>query len=45
MSKQRKAHVIVILDGASCFTFPSIAKAKRFVDRMMKSHQVSLQLA
>jgi hypothetical protein len=45
MSKQRNSQVVIILDGAARFTFPSIAKARRFVERMMRSHQVALELA
>lgn len=43
MSTQRKTQVIVILDSTSRFTFPSVAKAKRFVDRMMHSHQITVE--
>jgi len=45
MNTQRKMQVIVIVDGASRFTFSTVAKAKRFADKMMRSHHIAVELA
>jgi hypothetical protein len=45
MNTQRKRQVIVTLDNESRFTFPTVAKARRFAEKMARSHQVTVELS
>ena len=44
MNTQRKMQLIVIVDGASRFTFGTVTKAKRFAEKMARSHQISVEV-
>lgn len=45
MSKPHKTQIVVIVDHTTRYSFSTVAKAKRFVDKMMRAHQIALFFA
>lgn len=45
MTKQHNMQVIVIIDGDTRFSFATVAKARRFAEKMTRAHQVAVELA
>jgi len=45
MATQRNTQIIITVDGASRFTFATVAEARRFADRMMRTHRIALEFA
>lgn len=43
MATQRNKRIVIIVDGASRFTFATIAEAQRFAERMTQAHRIDLE--